>query len=55
MDQKRSEEPIDPEVHDTEPPTAMCAKKGKNAGHVLHCDEPLDHPGPCSWQRDHEP
>lgn len=41
--------------HDTEPATPMCGKKKRAAGHVLHCDKELGHPGRCSFDEDYEP
>ncbi len=43
------------DVADTEPPAPLCGKKRRDAGHVLHCEHPLDHKGRCSFEEDFQP
>lgn len=43
------------ELRDTEPPAPLCGKKRRTAGHVLHCDKEMDHPGRCSFDEDYDP
>lgn len=48
-------EPKPDDEADTEPPAPLCGKKGRSAGHILHCDYEMDHRGRCSFERDFEP